>query len=175
MRIIAYHGTDEKAKESILKCGFKCSKEDLVKIGRRGSGAYFWKDIPGHETVCERLAFGFVHRNSSFKYLVAWCIKVEIDVEEDKFLDFNDEFLKGKILSICSRFGRYDRIFAGKVYNLVLEEMERNLGFRILAYQVSVKPPKSCNFPIDLIGMPTCIVVRDKKLIEIIACKSEEN
>ncbi|MDE7291938.1 MAG: hypothetical protein K2N58_07825 [Treponemataceae bacterium] len=175
MRIIAYHGTNETAKESILKTGFKCSEEDSGKIGRRGFGAYFWKAIPGHEDVCERLAFGFVHRNSSFENCVAWCIKVEIKVEDDKFLDFNDEFLKGKVLSFCNRFRKRDRDFAGKVYNLVLGEMEKELGFRILAYEVSVTPPKSCYFPIDLIGMPNCIVVRDKSLIEIITCKSEEN
>lgn len=174
MRITAYHGTNETAKKSILKTGFRCSKEDLGKIGRRGFGAYFWKEIPEHEDVCERLAFGFVHRNSSFKNCVAWCIKVEIKVGNDKFLDFNDEFLKGKVLSICGRLDKYDRDFTGKVYNLVLEKMEKELGFRILAYEVSVMPPKSCHFPIDLIGMPNCIVVRDKSLIKIIACKSEE-
>ena len=175
MRIVAYHGTNETAKKSILKNGFKCSEEGSGKIGRRGYGAYFWKEIPGHEDVCERLAFGFVHRNSSFKNCVAWCIKVKIKVEDDKFLDFNDDFLKGKVLSVCGRFGKCDSDFTGKVYNLVIKEMEMKLGFRILAYEVSVIPPKSCHFPIDLIGMPNCIVVRDKSLIKIISCKSEED
>lgn len=173
LRTTAYHGTDEKAKESIQKNGFRCSEDDLTKIGRCGSGAYFWKYIPDHEDVCEKLAFGFVHRNSESKNCVAWCIKVEINVEDDKFLDFNDDFLKGRVLSVCARFGKNDRVFTGKVYNLVLEELEQELGFKILAYEVPVKPPKSCDFPIDLIGMPNCIVVREKSVIKIIGCKSE--
>lgn len=173
LRITAYHGTNETAKNSILKCGFNCSKESVAEIGRRGYGAYFWKGIPGHEDVCERLAFGFVHRNPKYRTVIAWCIKVKIEVDDDKFLDFNDDFLKGKVLSVCARFGKRNSHFVGKIYNLILKEMEKELGFGILAYEVSVMPPKSCGFPIDLIGTPNCVVVRDKGLIEIIECKSE--
>lgn len=47
MEFIGWHGTSEIASNKIKSDGFLCKPNELHKIGRRGYGAYFWKELSG--------------------------------------------------------------------------------------------------------------------------------
>lgn len=89
-------------------------------------------------------------------------IKAMIEVDENCYLDLDNDGIKVAVLKLCRNHKvldeDYERI--GKIYESFIKEIGN-----IFVCEVAIKPPNGMKFPINIIGHPKCLIVRDKKAI----------
>ena len=166
------HGTCLSRAEEIKKNGFKSSGK-----GRGGPGVYFWR---GHDERAKILAIGwYKHRLCELYYDTEKkqglsVIYVLLKHENNEFLDLEKPTMKDKVEKL--------RISAGisnipnnseiaLLWNRLVISIEKKIGqkFKILALRCTT-PPKEYvpNYPLNLLGLPICYIVRDSAIIEIV-------
>lgn len=160
MEFIGWHGTSEMAFNKIKSEGFLCKPHELHKIGRRGYGSYFWKELSGFADGFKELAFRWAKIHN--KNMKACAIKAMIEVDENSYLNLDNDEIKVAVWKLCIKhkvsYIDYERI--GKIYESLIEE----IGI-IFVCEVAIKSPKGMKFPISFIGHPKCLIIRDKIVI----------
>lgn len=179
MELKGTHGTCISHAERIALHGFK------MKSGRRGTGAYFWAytgTLKGYATSLAKawwtqaVAWGQYNscENQDFRVL---CVK--INIEDELFLDLEEHEMRGRLAAFLnesySKSIPADRIhLAERAYDAFVNIIERQLNKKFKAIHVTVNPPKRDCFEnadrlpeFDLMGMPSCYVVKDNNCIAI--------
>jgi hypothetical protein len=171
------HGTCATFANEIKKHGF------TIGGGRRGSGVYFWgysSTLRDYATSLAKAWWSYAQSNgqySSAENKTCEVLYVKIETEDNSFLDLEQHDMKQRL----SRFlnDNYKRIvqlnseqLAIKLYDLFVKTIEGELNTKFKAVHVSVNPPKLQFFEspgriphFELMGMPSCYVVKDIKCI----------
>lgn len=177
MELKGTHGTCISFAEEIIQNGFK------MLPGRRGTGAYFWSYTSTLKDYATNLAQAWWSQAKSFGQYNAVTdpsckvLFVTIQAEDDLFLDLEEHKMK-QMLSVFlndsfKRSISLDRAhLADRSYDLFVNLIERKLGKKFQVIHVTVNPPKKEHFAnydrmptFDLMGMPSCYVVKDNKHI----------
>lgn len=177
MELLGTHGTCISFADGIMQNGFK------IQPGRRGTGAYFWSYSSTLKDYATSLAKAWWSQATALGYYNAAVnqeckvLYVKIQANEDIFLDLEEHEMRRRLSvflnDIFKRALPADRAnLAEKAYDLFVSIIERKLDKNYQVIHVTVNPPKKEHFDnydrmpqVDLMGMPSCYVVKNSKLI----------
>lgn len=167
------HGTIATRSQIISKEGFRISS------GRHGKGVYFWREgnyardlaIAWWKFDCSRGKYSKDNnQNCSIIY-------VEIQINKNEYLNTDDFEFKETLINLARRKGiepSKSKIAALYDYFIALLEEKIEVKYKVLEIRVVTPPEEFCkDYPLALIGVPHCYVVRDTSCITII--NIEEN
>ncbi len=164
------HGTTKSRADSIQTSGFKMGG------GRRGTGAYFWCEGPFALYLAECWCkFGLaknIYNDDKDKNCSV--ISVQLQVQDDEFIDLEDKFLKNEIANLCLKHNldasTKDEEISG-FYDMFLSQLEEKLGKEFKVHESAVNTAGSTHFPKypeKVLGPPHCYIVRDSSCIELL-------
>lgn len=159
------HGTSMARADKIAqKGGF------ISGIGMRGTGAYFWAE----SHYSRKLAIAWWQKlysenrlqgDSDTRCAVIFAL---IRTENKNYLNFEESYIKKHISEIISERRIKTKKDVSAFYDWFIKSLEKKVGEKIHAFETAVNPPRGCSFyPHDVLGNPTCIVVRELRCIEI--------
>ena len=167
---ICSHGTTSSRAKKIKELGF------LKGHGRAGKGIYFWKESPFFIYLAVgwyKYMVGEYDKYSKDKDRTCSVLVAELQAKQDEILDLENDKLKEMITDLYCKFriDFNDRNQISLLYELFIEEIEKELGtvFKILV--IKTAPPKIdyCeNYPLPVIGAPQCCVARNTDCIKLI-------
>ena len=162
------HGTTRSRSKLINKVGFKLGS------GRTGLGVYFWRK--GHYARTLSVAWWKFYKETG-RYLQddnqsCAVISVTISVQPDQYLNTDDFDFKEILISIALKKGlntAKDDIAALYDYFITLIEKKLKVKYKVLEVRVTTPPKdKYCrSYPLEIIGVPHCYIVRHTGCIEI--------
>lgn len=166
------HGTTASRASKIKENGFSCSGG-----GRVGKGAYFWRS----GTFAERLAVSWYRKMSEEGHYwqdvdpacVVICAKFEL--KKSEFLDLELYENKQKLAALTERMNWRKPNEAAKLYDALINAVQSGAGvkIRVLEVRVTTAGPQYCNYyPIEVVGLPLCLVAKDKDIVSITDYKS---
>ncbi|MDD2468573.1 MAG: hypothetical protein PHI97_31740 [Desulfobulbus sp.] len=164
------HGTTKSRADSIQATGFR------MEGGRRGTGAYFWCEGAYAEYLAKSWwNFGLtkkIFKDDTDK--TCSVISVQLQVQEDEFIDLEDKFLKNEIADLCLKndldSSAKDEEISG-FYDMFLSQLEKKLGKEFKVHESAVNTAGSTYFPKypeRILGPPHCYIVRDPNCIELL-------
>jgi hypothetical protein len=170
------HGTCSSYADSIISSGFRYSN-----VGLRGGGIYFWGYILDElEVYAKDLAIAwwqFAKKKGDYaKAASSRCsvIFANLKVENQDILDFEDQQVREQFIVYSQKV--YERIKGinpnekiSTIYDMFVSEVEESIGKTFKMIHVKVQTPKTYKklLPIDLMGQPSCYVIRNLDCIEI--------
>ncbi len=162
------HGTTTFAAQDITQH----NSFQKTKDGYAGSGIYFWRfnDYARDLAVCW---YNHRVRKGKFRENEGAVIYVDIRVREDEFLDLETPFMKDIFGTFAMmQLGENEDIREqkGAMYDLFIEQLEKNMGMKYKVFQIRIPPPKKCHTYSKLhllLGDPLCYVVRDESCIHL--------
>lgn len=161
------HGTTSHRASIIKLNGFQATK------GRGGTGAYFWQKA----LYSKVLALGWcAHRKArghyrSDKNESCVVIYAKLHVQNEAYLNFEDQTLKDKIAMLAQKMGiGRDNNKLAALFDFFVAELEReqDVQYRVIYIRVAPPPKEYCpDYWIEISGAPPCYVARDVACIEI--------
>lgn len=171
------HGTTASKADSIRDTGFKKSK------GRLGRGVYFWRENPFAELLAKSWWKFETSRKryaaDSNKCCCVICARFKIKVNE--YLDLDDKDIKDGLACLCIEknlgYLTSDIEMAALITAFVKRlETKLDLEFKVIQSTVSTAPKHFVEeYPIKVIGSPSCYVVFCESCIEITNISTYEN
>jgi len=163
------HGTTISAAQDItLHNSFQKTKD-----GYAGSGVYFWRYNNEYAKDLAVCWYDSRVRKGKFRENEGAVIYVDIRVKEDEFLDLETPFMKDIFGTFAMmQLDENDEIREqkGAMYDLFIEQLEKNTGMKYKVFQIRIPPPKRCHTYsklLLLLGDPLCYVVRDESCISL--------
>jgi len=160
------HGTTIARTEKISREGFK------GRIGRRGTGVYFWCDSYHAKDLAESWWRYSNDRgryigdnNTNFALIIGF-----FEVNDDEYLNIETHELKNQIAIIIANKKIPNRLeYLAATYDLFINRLEaqNNQKYQIIEMRVSPPQMKYCEYyPILILGDPYCYLVRDTDCIK---------
>lgn len=164
------HGTTVDRCKNIKKEGFSTPK----KSGQKGTGIYFWF---GHDDFSYCLAVGWYKQcykegryNSDINKNCA-VIYAFFNIDDDQFVDISAPEFTRIIREYVNRDAVKNHKDLAKVYDKIINKLEKEIGRRILVYLTQVTPPRREYMDFNridrIIGDPFTYIIRDKNIINI--------
>ena len=160
------HGTSSHRAAQITREGFNLS------TGRGGRGAYFWRRSGYYRELAiawfkQLESEGAFSGESDQRCAV---IYVAMEVADDQVLDLEDPDVKDEIASLSTQKRvnvNRDKDIAA-LYDLYVNEVEKELGKAVLVTIIRVAAPKNfTEYPIKMLGAPICFIARDSNVPKI--------
>jgi len=167
------HGTTVTRSQTIFKEGFR------INSGRYGKGVYFWRESNYSKYLAIAWWNFYFHQREYSEDNNQSCsiIYVEIQTNKDDYLNTDDFEFKEFLIKLAKQKGiepSKARVAALYGYFITLLEKTLEVKYKVLEVRVVTPPKKFCeDYPLALIGVPHCYVVRDTNCITII--NIEEN
>jgi hypothetical protein len=174
MILYGTHGTTLTRTESIIKENFKTGS------GRAGTGIYFWRKNEYSEILAEGWYKYSLNTNSyssdNKKEFV--CISVNINVQEDNFLDLEDVEIRDRLTRITFEKKMSNKASKKEItalYDIFIKDFEKELNLKFYVWLIRVSPPSEAyKYPYKILGYPYCYVVNNNSLINITCCIIKE-
>ena len=161
------HGTTVSRACDIQESGFR------IGTGRRGAGAYFWRD--GRYSTDLAISW-YNFEKSRERYRLdrndnCSIIFILIEVLKDECLNTDDFDFKETLLKLAEQkeIGNSDKEIA-YLYDYFVVQIEARLKkkFKVLEARVPTPPTDYCpSYPIKTVGIPHCFIVRQPGIDQI--------
>jgi hypothetical protein len=146
------------------------------RLNRVGPGAYFWKRSP-YSSYLAKNWHSFSLKRGAYtgqSDLLCEVIGCRFDVEEGDILDFESSPNR-EIFEAAYYSEHHFKTLKGKELNtffeVLVQKIEARLAVRIpgFTFKVLIKrlAPPPCDYPISVLGAPTCYIARDVSCMRI--------
>ena len=151
----------------------KASGVWYTSAGRAGTGAYFWAESPYAWALAvgwyrEALEEGKFSRDANREGIVLF---VNLTSDEKECLDLEDETLKNKMAELIIAKGPSGKVSDRRqaaFYDFFIRELEKDRKVKYALLRVKVAPPREVDYPLRVLGAPSCLVARSTNCITIV-------